>query len=220
MRKLIRPQGMLHQVEMLTLLIGASILSRSEAAYFNVHQGEEKCFVENIAEHQVMTVKYRHLENPGVECMLVFKDSKHKQVFSKRVAPEDKGKGNAIYMTQSKGEHRICIQCKGASRWFQQTALKWELHVDMGDMMLTQSPATKKHITGTQRSVMETLARLEAVTAENEYEKISETHFRDASEAVNSHVVLVGIFIMVLEGLLVVWQINNLWGFFRREKII
>ncbi|CAE7738731.1 cid13, partial [Symbiodinium necroappetens] len=37
-----------------------------QAAYFNLHEGEEKCFVETVPQHQVLTVKYRHADNPGV----------------------------------------------------------------------------------------------------------------------------------------------------------
>lgn len=196
---------------------GSTVLA--EAAYFNVHEGEEKCFVETAPEHQVMTVKYRHAENPGVPCMLIFKDPRGMQVFSKRIGPEEKEAGKTVYMTQRHGEHRICVQCQG-SRWFQTTALKWELHVDMGDMEFTKNPATRNELRGIERTAMATLARAEAISAENEYEKISEMEFRDASESMNSHVVLVSLFIMVMETILVVWQVCHLRTFFQREKLI
>eukprot|EP00933_Yihiella_yeosuensis_P054794 TRINITY_DN53357_c0_g1_i1.p1 TRINITY_DN53357_c0_g1~~TRINITY_DN53357_c0_g1_i1.p1 ORF type:complete len:214 (+),score=29.05 TRINITY_DN53357_c0_g1_i1:116-757(+) len=202
-----------------SILLSAFLFSKVEAAYFNVHQGEEKCFEQISPQHQVATVKYEHIDNPGVECMLIFKDPKGKQAFSKRVGPEDTT-GEAVYMSQSEGSHRICIQCKGASRWFQQTALKWSLHVDVGDTELVKQRARFGQMKGVSRSVLEALARIEAVSAENEYERITETEFRDSSEGVNSHVVWVGVFIMVLEGALVLWQISNLRGFFRREKLI
>jgi len=190
-----------------------------QAAYFNVHEGEEKCFIETVPEQQVMTVKYRHAENPGVACMLVFKDPRQMQVFSKRVGPEDTELGKAAYMTQRRGEHRICVQCQG-SRWFQTTALKWELSVDMGDTEFSRNPATRQDLRGVERTIMAALARTEAISAENEYEKTAEMEFRDASESMNSHVVLVSLFIMAMEGALVVWQICHLRDFFKREKLI
>lgn len=190
-----------------------------QAAYFNVHEGEEKCFVETVPEQQVLTVKYRHADNPGVPCMLVFKDPRQTQVFSKRVGPDDKERGKTAYMTQRRGEHRICVQCQG-SKWFQTTALKWELSVDMGDTEFSRSPATRGDLRGVERTISATMARAEAISAENEYEKAAEMEFRDASERMNSHVVLVSVFIMVMEVVMVVWQIWNLRSFFKREKLI
>jgi len=193
----------------------------AHAAFFHVHEGEEKCFIETVPEHQVLTVKYRHVENPGVTCMLVFKDPRQMQVFSKRVGPEEKDSGKTAYMTQRKGEHRICVQCQGpGSKWFQTTALKWELSVDMGDTEFSKSPATRDDLRGVERTISSTLARTEAIAAENEYEKTAEMEFRDASERMNSHVVIVALFIMTMEGLLITWQIFHLHAFFRREKLI
>lgn len=191
----------------------------ANAAYFNVHEGEEKCFVETIPEHQVLTVKYKHTDNPGVACMLIFKDPRNTQVFSKRIGPEEKERGQTTYMSQKGGQHRICVQCQG-SKWFQTTALKWELNVDMGDTEFSKNPLTKGEFRGVERTVHSTLARAEAISAENEYEKTAEIDFRNASERMDSHVVWVSLFIMAMELGLVVWQISHLHNFFRREKLI
>mmetsp|Transcript_68239 Transcript_68239/g.134872 ORF Transcript_68239/g.134872 Transcript_68239/m.134872 type:complete len:213 (+) Transcript_68239:144-782(+) len=205
---------------MATALVSFSLLPLcAHSAYFNVHEGEEKCFVEQTPEHQVMTVKYTHTENPGVPCMLVFKDPRGMQVFSHRVGPEEKDQGKTSYMTQRRGEHRICVQCKG-TKWFQTTALKWELHIDMGDTDWSRNPATRKELKGIEKAVASTLARTEAISAENEYEKISEMEFRDASELMNSHVVMVALFIMAMEAAAITWQVCHLRTFFQREKLI
>ncbi|CAE6968183.1 SEC24C [Symbiodinium sp. CCMP2592] len=52
------------------------------------------------------------------------------------------------------------------------------------------------------------------------YERSTELEFRDASEVVNRHVVWVALFIMAMEGGLVMWQVGHLREFFRREKLI
>eukprot|EP00930_Biecheleria_cincta_P070334 TRINITY_DN57975_c0_g1_i1.p1 TRINITY_DN57975_c0_g1~~TRINITY_DN57975_c0_g1_i1.p1 ORF type:complete len:221 (-),score=38.67 TRINITY_DN57975_c0_g1_i1:281-943(-) len=207
------------QVFVSKLMLFVCLAPLAEAAYFTVHEGEEKCFVERVPQHQVLTVKYRHAENPGVECMILFKDPQKKQVFSKRVGHEDTEQGKTAYMTQSQGDHRICVQCTG-SKWFQTTALKWELSVDMGDTDFTKNPATRGNIKGIERSVLSTLARAEAISAENEYERSTEMEFREASETVNRHVVWVASFIMAIEGGLVAWQVSHLRDHFRREKLI
>merc|ERR1719510_562367 len=134
--------------------------------------------------------------------MLVFKDPLGKQVFSKRVAEDEKDHGKTAYMTQRRGEHRVCVQCQG-SRWFQTTALKWELNVDMGDTEFSKIPATRGDMKSIERTMLATLARAEAISAENEYEKATEMEFRDASERMNSHVVVVSLFIITMEAGLV-----------------
>jgi len=90
----------------------------------------------------------------------------------------------------------------------------------MGDTDFTKSPATKGNVKGVERWVLSTLARAEAVSAENEYERTTEMEFRDASELVNRHVVWVALFIMAMEGGLVLWQVSHMKEFFRREKLI
>merc|ERR1719476_837099 len=151
--------------------------------------------------------------------MLIFKDPRNTQVFSKHIGPEDKEPGKTAYMTQKQGEHRICVQCQG-SKWFQTTALKWELSVDMGDTEFSGSPATRGELHGVERTVQATLARAEAISAENEYERTTESEFHVASERVNSHIVVVSLFFVAVEVALCTWQICHLRNFFKREKLI
>ncbi|OLQ06206.1 hypothetical protein AK812_SmicGene10487 [Symbiodinium microadriaticum] len=96
------------------------------------------------------------------------------KVFSKRVGHEDSEQGRTAYMTQQRGDHRICVQCTG-SRWFQTTALKWELSVDMGDTDFSKNPATRGNMKGIERSVLSTMARAEAISAENEATQTNST---------------------------------------------
>eukprot|EP00450_Noctiluca_scintillans_P020269 CAMPEP_0194518484 /NCGR_PEP_ID=MMETSP0253-20130528/51917_1 /TAXON_ID=2966 /ORGANISM="Noctiluca scintillans" /LENGTH=121 /DNA_ID=CAMNT_0039362531 /DNA_START=324 /DNA_END=689 /DNA_ORIENTATION=- len=119
-------------------------------------------------------------------------------------------------MSQTKGAHSICIRCPGSS-WFQQTALKWELSIELGDTEM--KPATRGDLDGVENAVWSAIARAEAMFAENEYEKTTETEFRNASERVNSHTVGVSIFIVIIEVVLCSWQVSHLWTFFKREKL-
>merc|ERR1712118_156191 len=126
--------------------------------------------------HQVLTVKYRHIDNPGVACMLIFKDPRSTQVFSKRIGAEDTEAGKTAYMTQRKGEHRICIDCPGG-KWFQTKPLKWELSVDMGDTESSKNPATRGELSSLERTVQSTLARAEAISAENSTRRLRRMSF-------------------------------------------
>jgi len=191
----------------------------AEATYFHVHEGETKCFLETTPEQQVLTVKYRHIDNPGVVCMLLFKDPAGKHVFSRQIGAEDKEVGRTAYMTQKRGEHSICIECTG-KKWFQTTALKWELSVDMGDTDSIKTPLTKGEFSALERIAQSSFARAEAISAENEYEKSAENEFQQTSEAVNSHIVVVSLFFVTVEVALCAWQIFHLKGFFKSEKLI
>eukprot|EP00929_Paragymnodinium_shiwhaense_P098205 TRINITY_DN59724_c0_g1_i1.p1 TRINITY_DN59724_c0_g1~~TRINITY_DN59724_c0_g1_i1.p1 ORF type:complete len:212 (+),score=66.11 TRINITY_DN59724_c0_g1_i1:100-735(+) len=201
------------------VLLCAVLLAQARAAYFHVHEGEEKCFVETVPAQQVLTVQYRHRDNPGVACMIIFKDPRNTQVFSKRVGPDEKETSKAAYMAQKKGDHKVCVQCQG-SKWFQTTALKWELKVDMGDTEFSKNPATRGDLRSVERTALSTLARVEAIAAENDYEKAAEMDFRNVSESMNSHVIWVAVFIIVLEGGLAAWQVSHLLAFFGKEKLI
>merc|ERR1719343_1498602 len=122
-------------------------------------------------------------------------------------------------MTQTQGDYAFCLQTEG-SKWLQTRPLKFEMKIDLGDMDLSRDPATHKEFKAVEQTFHATLARAEAIKAENEYEKTTEFEFRDASERMNSHVVLVAIFIMVVEAALIGFQIHHLRSFFKREKMI
>lgn len=60
----------------------------------------------------------------------------------------DAAEGRPSRIAQDTGHHAIdpgiCVQCT-ASRWFEKTALKWELSVDMGDTDFTK-PVTQRAV--------------------------------------------------------------------------
>ncbi len=90
----------------------------------------------------------------------------------------------------------------------------------MGDTEFSRSPVTRLEFRGAERAVQSTLARVEAIAAENLYEETTEAEFRDSSERINAHVVLISLFLVTIEGAVVAWQILHLRGLFRRKKLI
>jgi len=200
------------------LLLEAHFASLVSGAYFYVPEGEEKCFIETLAEHQVLTAKFKNIDNPGVPCSVLFKDSRKATVFSKMVDATERS-GKVAYMTQTKGEHRICVACQG-SKWFSKQPVKWELSVDVGDTDFTSNPATKGELNEISRLATAVLARIDAISAENEYERSTENEFRDISQTVNSRVVLFSVLIVIVEAALALWQITHLKAYFSAEKLI
>jgi hypothetical protein len=90
----------------------------------------------------------------------------------------------------------------------------------MGDTEFSRNPATRGELNSVERTITSTLARAEAIAAENEYEKAAENEFHDTSERVNSHIVVVSLFFVGVEVALCSWQIMHLRTFFKREKLI
>ncbi|CEL93828.1 unnamed protein product [Vitrella brassicaformis CCMP3155] len=194
-------------------------LCLSRAAYFYVSEGAEKCFLENVPANQVITTTYSNPDNPGVSCSIVFKDPRGRQVFSKEVlAAEPKGK--VAHLTTQNGEYKVCIKCQ-SSKWFSTSLLKWTFSIELGDSDINPEEVAKKdHLNTIQMSVKKLVDRAEAVSAENDYEKLQEEEFAYASEVIGSRVMWFSAAQVILTVTCTVLQIYHLTRFFQTQKII
>eukprot|EP00745_Piridium_sociabile_P022624 TRINITY_DN35293_c5_g1_i1.p2 TRINITY_DN35293_c5_g1~~TRINITY_DN35293_c5_g1_i1.p2 ORF type:complete len:206 (+),score=18.66 TRINITY_DN35293_c5_g1_i1:67-684(+) len=191
----------------------------AHGAYFYVSEGSEKCFVENVPDHQVITVTYANPANPGVPCTLSFKDPTGRQVFS-RESTETEWKGKVAHMTTQHGEHKICIKCS-SSKWFSTSLLKWTISIELGDSDINPEEVAKKdHLNDLQFSIHKLVDRVDAIAAENEYERLLEGEFQAAAETISLRVTQ---FSAAQIGLTIVctgFQVFHLTKFFRTQRII
>eukprot|EP00451_Oxyrrhis_marina_P003382 CAMPEP_0204260882 /NCGR_PEP_ID=MMETSP0468-20130131/6628_1 /ASSEMBLY_ACC=CAM_ASM_000383 /TAXON_ID=2969 /ORGANISM="Oxyrrhis marina" /LENGTH=203 /DNA_ID=CAMNT_0051235367 /DNA_START=14 /DNA_END=625 /DNA_ORIENTATION=+ len=190
----------------------------ANAAYFYVNEGQTKCFVETVPQHQVLTAKYKHWENPGVQCSVEFKNPKGVTVFAKVVQPTEET-GKTAYMTQAAGEHKICIVCR-SSKWFHSSSMKWELSVDVGDADLATNPATSHDLNSAEQKASAVLARIDAIVAENDYERKLEASWRDTSESVHASIKWLNILQIIVMMGCSAFQVFHLKGFFQSQKLI
>merc|ERR1719478_1966624 len=80
--------------------------------------------------------------------------------------------------------------------------------------------ATVTQLKGTQDKVEELLERVEAISAENEYEKMQEAEFRGQSENVNVRVTWLSVMQILLIGACTAFQIHHLSKFLKKSQIL
>jgi hypothetical protein len=201
-------------------LLGLAFL-RSCPAYFLVHAGSPKCFLEAIPEHIAITVKYG-LRTPhqGVSCLVDIRRRNGLSVFSKEVTISQP-RGNLVYSTQEAGRYEVCVSCPGGS-WFQDQVYEWELSVDVSSISEggRYADAGSKDDDTAAQGLERALARLEALEAQVEYERRMEADVLAWSEAALVWVqklTVAQILITILCGAVTVPQLVK---FFRSEKML
>ncbi|KFG34063.1 transmembrane protein, partial [Toxoplasma gondii TgCatPRC2] len=152
----------------------ASVLPQplgASAAYFYVQESQDKCFVESVPVGVALTVTYKNPENPGVTCSIIFKDPSGRSVYSKEVLPTEP-QGKISHMTATAGEYKVCISC-ASSKWFNTQLLKWSISIELGDTEINLDELAKKDQVDSLQLKLQAIAkRLEAMQAENEYERV------------------------------------------------
>lgn len=191
----------------------------SKAAFFYVHEAQEKCFLENVPTGVAVTATYENTENPGVSCSLIFKDPNGRHVYTKEVLPQD-GKGKVTYLSKAHGEHKVCIYCP-SSRWFSTLVLKWTISIEIGDTdMNLDDVAKKEHISGVETRLMALMSRVNAILAENSYEKDQEDSFERTSQAINSRVLWLAVTRILLVCCTTLFTVFHLTRFFQSQKLL
>ncbi|CDJ46064.1 emp24/gp25L/p24 family domain-containing, transmembrane protein, putative [Eimeria brunetti] len=200
------------------LLLGLSAHFAS-AAYFYVQESQDKCFIESVPTGVALTASYKNHENPGVTCSIVFKDPTGVSAYSREVLPADV-EGKVTHMTTTTGEYQVCISC-ASSKWFNTQLLKWSLSIELGDTDINIDDLAKKdHVNSVHLKLQAIARRVEAMQAENDYERVQEERFQRTSEAINSRVVWFSVLQLLLLCACTVVSIFYLVRYFHAHKII
>ncbi|PFH32940.1 transmembrane protein [Besnoitia besnoiti] len=191
----------------------------ASAAYFYVQESQDKCFVESVPVGVALTVTYKNPENPGVTCSIIFKDPNGRSVFSREVLPTD-AYGKISHMTASVGEYKVCISC-ASSKWFSTQLLKWSVSIELGDTDINIDDLAKKDQVDSLQLKLHAIAkRLEAMQAENEYERLQEERFQRTNESINSRVVWFSVLQLLLLCGTTLISVFYLIRYFHSQKII
>lgn len=192
---------------------------QSSAAFFYVHEAQEKCFLENVPGGVAITATFENLENPGVSCSLIYKDPNMRQVYTREVQPHD-GKGKVTYLSQTHGEYKVCIYCP-SSKWFSTLMLKWTISIELGDTdMNLDDVAKKEHVSGVESRLHGLMSRLNAILAENSYEKEQEDSFEQTSQSINSRVLWLAVTQILLSCCTTLFTVFHLTRFFQSQKLL
>lgn len=195
------------------------VAKTAAAAYFYVQESQDKCFLESVPTGVALTASYKNHENPGVTCSIIFKDPTGRSVYSREVLPADT-EGKVTHMTTTTGEFQVCISC-ASSKWFNTQLLKWSLSIELGDTDINiEDLAKKEHVNSVHLKLQAIARRVEAMQAENDYEKVQEERFQRTSEAINSRVVWFSVLQLLLLCACTLVSIFYLVRYFHAHKII
>nr|PIL96438.1 transmembrane protein [Toxoplasma gondii COUG] len=191
----------------------------ASAAYFYVQESQDKCFVESVPVGVALTVTYKNPENPGVTCSIIFKDPSGRSVYSKEVLPTEP-QGKISHMTATAGEYKVCISC-ASSKWFNTQLLKWSISIELGDTEINLDELAKKDQVDSLQLKLQAIAkRLEAMQAENEYERVQEERFQRTHESINSRVLWFSVLQLLLLCATTLVSVFYLIRYFHSQKII
>lgn len=191
----------------------------ASAAYFYVQESQDKCFIESVPTGVALTASYKNHENPGVTCSIIFKDPSGRSAYSREVLPADV-EGKVTHMTTTTGEYQVCISC-ASSKWFNTQLLKWSLSIELGDTDINIDDLAKKdHVNSVHLKLQAIARRVEAMQAENDYERVQEEKFQKTSEAINSRVVWFSVLQLLLLCACTLVSIFYLVRYFHAHKII
>eukprot|EP00928_Gymnodinium_smaydae_P013378 TRINITY_DN14882_c0_g1_i1.p1 TRINITY_DN14882_c0_g1~~TRINITY_DN14882_c0_g1_i1.p1 ORF type:complete len:284 (-),score=65.20 TRINITY_DN14882_c0_g1_i1:49-900(-) len=179
----------------LLLPLGAS------GAYFYVEEGKERCFQQDLREHEVLRLSYTMHEKELLgaskekksECKIEVKAPTGK-VVKDHALQEDSHEGALAFAARLDGEHQVCLQCV-PQQWFGHRKMRWSIVFDtLGAVRgLMPSPniqgmASLSQLNGPKEGIEQLLERVAAINTENEYERKFEQTFSRTSEAVNRDV--------------------------------
>ena len=199
------------------LVLFASV---SQGIYLLVNPSQEKCFKEEVPAKQYILAKYKQFNNPGVPCMVVFKDKRGYAVSSQEAKAVNNEQFQAAYLSPLAGDVSVCIKCMG-SKWSDGAPIKWEIRVDVGgEYMADQDAANKEDVDSVASSLIGTLNRASALRAENEHIKEGEREFTEAHMDSNSKVLWMNIFAIIAVIACAVIQALTLRNFFKAEKLV
>mmetsp|Transcript_105245 Transcript_105245/g.280185 ORF Transcript_105245/g.280185 Transcript_105245/m.280185 type:complete len:281 (-) Transcript_105245:32-874(-) len=216
------------------LLLASAVPARG--AYFYVVEGSERCFQEDLVEHQVLRMSYtmhaekeistHHEPRPDPECIIALKDPRGKAVKEHAVV-NGSLIGALAHAAQEAGPHQVCLSCE-PQEWFNRRKLPWSISFDVlggtgihgaMDPSKMSSLASLNAFKGTQAGIDLLMERVSAISSENEYERTFEARFMKASEAVNMDVATFKVLEVILVTVVTAYQIHHLAKFLQRSHL-
>mmetsp|Transcript_7093 Transcript_7093/g.10422 ORF Transcript_7093/g.10422 Transcript_7093/m.10422 type:complete len:246 (+) Transcript_7093:3-740(+) len=210
----------------------------SDAAYFLLEEGVERCFSEEVLSHQVLRLEYsvkNHAEphdggsgsGSGSEeerqCSILVKDADGKAIKEHAVL-KDSREGALALVTQGEGRHQVCLSCPSLEWFGKRRQYRWSLKFDvvgssiMGDLDPKKlAPFTRMR--ASQDSINDVFARLLAIRSENENEKVDEDRFARTSDAVNVDVAAFKGGQILLVAIAAALELQHLLQFLRKNHL-
>jgi len=212
MRSKTRPEAVLLLVFIGLLLC---VSQPTLAVYFNVVEGQKRCFIEEVGEDVLVVGSYTNLDMTRMESQaairLTVQDPKSAVILQSDLS----GSGRFAFSSQVAGEHNLCLQTNTSQSY---PAYRFQLQLSIGESATDYSEVAKQeHLSAIEVEVRKLNDKLKQIRAEQEYQKKREEYFRDISESTNSRVMWWSVAEVLVLLLLVIYQLVNLQSFFKSK---
>ncbi|CAN9515202.1 unnamed protein product [Ophioblennius macclurei] len=196
------------------------------AMYFDLGEQEEKCIIEEVPEHTLVTGYFLlepwHLKvstnSPHFGVTATVKDPNFEVVLAKRF-----GKfGKFTFTAHASGNHFLCFQTN-STRFSVYAGERLKLHLDvqMGEHATgPQADRTKSNMEVLEISLSHMIDQMVFIRRQQEYQREKEEVFRRISEETNSKVLwwaVIQTSILLSVGF---WQMKRLKDFFIEKKLV
>ena len=206
-----------------SLMAIAALASCAEGIYFYVPTGgAEKCFGEEAYGDSVIHVSYKHENQHGVICTGTIYSDKNAVLFQKPLTDVSGSLAAVVPATSKGGQHKVCLKCPG-SRWTENEPQKFQIKIDVGGRSLLDAGdgfAKADDVRSVEVQARSSLDRLAAMSMDHEYERVTESLWREESEKVNSAVQILSILSITIIVVVFAVQAVSLKRYFKKEKLI
>lgn len=204
-------------------LIISITLQESDAIYFYVPSGgAEKCFGEEAYGDAVIHVSYKHENQHGIFCSATIYDQKGVVLFQRPLTDAQGSLAALVPKAALGGQYKVCLKCPG-SRWTENEPQKFRIKIDVGGRSLLDAGdgfAKADDVKTVEIKVRSALDRIQSLSMDYEYERVTESLWREESEKVNSAVHWLSIFSVLVISTVAAIQALSLKHYFKKEKLI
>ena len=195
----------------------------ANAIYFYVPSGgAERCFGEEAYGEAVIHVSYKHMNQHGTVCTITFADQKGLVLYQKPLTDPNGSVATVLPKEAAGGQYKVCLKCPG-SRWTENEPQKFQIKVDVGGRSLLDMGdgfAKADDVRSVEVKARGALERISALAMDYEYERSTESLWRDQSEKVNSAVQWLSILSIIVLVVVATVQAVSLKSYFKRERLI
>jgi len=214
------------------LIVLVNVLSVASALYFYMHETSTKCFMEEVAEHTMVTGKYVmevHNANTGTFTvpdagfgLLVDVEDPHLTTILHKVYTQTQGeaRGKFAFHSTDSGEYKICLSTN-SSTWFTGALLKITLHIDNGENFWAEQSARNLQQVGVATDIVKRLViKVRSIGVLQDRKRVIEASYRELSNAT-----LNALYLWAFGQLLIILMagfcmIRSLRSFFIAKKIV
>lgn len=193
--------------------------------YFNVQEGTERCFIEEVPADTLVLAAYKNIEwdhmvqaTPEETTALIFTvKSPPGEVMTTHIATKE---GRFAFTSIQGGEHQVCLNTNTTS-WFGTTRnFKVHLNFEVGEHARDYSMIAKQeHLSAIDVEIRKLNDKIHGIQKELNYRKKREAVFRDVSEDTNARVMWFSIAQTVVLLASGIWQLTKLKSFFKQKKL-